>query len=279
MKKKALAMVLSAMMALSLAGCGGDGGDQKSSQPSDSSQPSTEESKSEESSSDAGEAGNEVSGEPVVIRYGTHWINDLDPYHTDDVSGDYTMEDSRRQASIKALEAIKEAYNVEFEFLQYPNDVSTDLMTSVLANDPICDIALLWGGVEPTILSQNVLQDLSGYADLFTDEESSWMLKDSMFGGSYLLNNETPFMTYFPLIVNLTMLEKVDALKDENGKTIYPMDLFKEGNWTWSAFQDYLQKVQAYYANVEAPDGTVYDFVQAYETDHRYAALDRKSVV
>ena len=273
MKKKALAMVLSAMMALSLAGCGGDGGDQKSSQPSDSSQPSTEESKSEESSSDAGEAGNEVSGEPVVIRYGTHWINDLDPYHTDDVSGDYTMEESRRQASIKALEAIKEAYNVEFEFLQYPNDVSTDLMTSVLANDPICDIALLWGGVEPTILSQNVLQDLSGYADLFTDEESSWMLKDSMFGGSYLLNNETPFMTYFPLIVNLTMLEKVDALKDENGKTIYPMDLFKEGNWTWSAFQDYLQKVQAYYANVEAPDGTVYDFVQAYETDHRYAAL------
>ena len=118
MKKKALAMVLSAMMALSLAGCGGDGGDQKSSQPSDSSQPSTEESKSEESSSDAGEAGNEVSGEPVVIRYGTHWINDLDPYHTDDVSGDYTMEESRRQASIKALEAIKEAYNVEFEFLQ-----------------------------------------------------------------------------------------------------------------------------------------------------------------
>ncbi len=99
------------------------------------------------------------------------------------------------------------------------------------------------------------------------------MMKDSMFGGNYLLNAELGTMTYFPLIVNLTMLEKVDSLKDDSGKTIYPMDLFKSGEWTWSRFQDYLSKIQAYYANIESPDGAVYDFVQAYESDHRYAAL------
>ena len=275
MKKKALTIMLSAVMILSLAGCGNnDQGNVQtdSSTPSESSQPSQAEteSSSQETPSDAGNV--DTPAETVVLRYGTHWVRDLDPYYTDEVTGDYTMDEQYRQAHIAAAQAIKDTYNVEFEFLQYPNDVQTDLMTSVLAGDPICDIALLWGGVEPTILSQNVLQDLSGYADLFQDEESSWMLKDAMFGGNYLLNNEMSF-TYFPLIVNLTMLEQVDSLKDENGNTIYPMDMFKNGEWTWSNFQDYLSKVQAYYANVESADGSYYDYVSAYETDHRYAAL------
>jgi hypothetical protein len=69
------------------------------------------------------------------------------------------------------------------------------------------------------------------------------------------------------------LIEQVDALKDANGKTIYPMDLFLEGNWTWSTFTDYLAKIQAHYGNVAAPDTCVYDTVQAYETDHRFAGL------
>lgn len=279
MKKKALSIMLSAAMILSLAGCGNNeqqSGSQGSDAPesavrTESSQPSqAEESSSQETSSET--ENTDVPAETVVLRYGTHWVNGLDPDFVDEVTGEYTMEESQRQAHMAAARAIKETYNTEFEFLQYPNDVATDLMTSVLAGDPICDIGILWGGVEPTILSQNVLQDLSGYADLFQTEESSWMMKEAMYGGNYLLNNEMSF-TYFPLIVNLTMLEKVDSLKDADGNTIYPMDLFKKGEWTWSTFQDYLSKVQAYYANVEAADGSIYDYVSAYETDHRYAAL------
>ncbi|MCI9219871.1 MAG: hypothetical protein HFH94_09060 [Lachnospiraceae bacterium] len=279
MKKKALSILLSAAMMLSLAACGGDA-PQESSQDSSPASESGSESGSQESSQESGgadsqeESGNdEKPAETVVLKFGTHWVRDLDPNFTDEVTGEYTMEESMRQAHQAAAQAIKDTYNVEFEFLQYPNDVKSDLMTSVLAGDPICDLALLWGGSEPDILSQNVLQDLSAYEDLFQDEESSWLLKDAMFGGRYLLNNEMGAMTYFPLIVNLTMLEKVDALKDADGNTIYPMDLFKEGKWTWSTFEDYLTKINAYYANVESADGCVYDFVQAYETDHRYAAL------
>lgn len=272
MKRKLLSLVLSAAMVFALAACGDNAApanNDSSSQPE-----STNQESSPEQSPAAGdeEPGGVPSGDPVVIRYGTHWVNELDPNKTDDVTGEYTMADVNRQAALAGLAAIKEAYNVEFEFLQYPVDVQSDLMTSVLAGDPICDIALLWGGVEPTILAQNVLQDLSPYTSLFEDEEASWLLKDSLFGGYYLLNNEFG-MTNFPLVVNMTMLEKVDSLKDANGKTIYPTDLFEKGEWTWSAFKDYLQKVQAYYANIDAPDGTVYDKVQAYETDFRYAAL------
>ncbi len=276
MKKKALALILSAAMVLSLAACGGNGGGSSSEQQpsapsSQESTPSSEAAPSEESSEPAGgEDTADVPAEPVVIRYGTHWINGLDPNYVDEVTGEYTMEESPRQAALVALQAVKDQLNVEIQFLQYPVDVQTDLMTSVLAGDPICDLALLWAGVEPTILSQNVLQDLTPYKDLF--EGNEWHLKDPMFGGYYLMNDEFG-MTYFPLVVNLTMLEKVDSLKDENGKTIYPMDLFEEGNWTWSTFKDYLSKVQAYYGGMDAVDGAKVDTMCAYETDHRFAAL------
>ncbi len=282
MKKKALALAMSTVMVLSLAACGGGGGTSSTTAATTAAAQTTaaEQTEAAATTAAATEAATTaaaaettaptVSAEPVVIRYGTHWVNDLDPNFTDEVTGEYTMEESKRQAALVALQAVKDQLNVEIEFLQYPVDVQTDLMTSVLAGDPIVDLALLWGGVEPNILSQNVLQDLTPYKDLFAGNE--WMLKDPMFGGYYLLNNEFG-MTYFPLIVNLTMLEKVDALKDESGKTIYPMDLIEEGNWTWSTFKDYLSKVQAYYGNTTAVDGARVDTMQAYETDHRYAAL------
>lgn len=268
MKKKMLAILLTSVMMLSLAACGGS-----STETFVSSTAGGDETETVAEESSVEEEGDIAPSEAVTITYGTHWINGLDPYYVDETTGEYTMSESSRQAAIAALAAVKEAYNVDFEFIQYPNDVQEDLLTSVLAGDPICDIALLWGGVEPTILSQNVLQDLSDYTYLFEDEESSWMLYEQMFGGYYLLNSDTPNMTYFPLIVNLTMLEAVDSLKDENGNTIYPMDLFEQGEWTWSTFKDYLEKVQAYYANVEAADDAQYEYVKAYETDHRYAAL------
>lgn len=212
-------------------------------------------------------------GDPVVIRYGTHWVNELDPYHVDDVTGEYTMGESQRQAALAGLAAIKEQLNVEFEFIQYSTDTRNELMTSVLAGNPICDLALIWGGAEGTVLAQNVLQQLDDYAYIFEDEEVSWMFYDKLYGHNYLMSNVIRYKQRWPLIFNLSMIEKVDSLKDENGKTITPMDLYLEGNWTWSTFTDYLTKIQAYYANTAAPDGTVYDTVQAYETDHRFAGL------
>lgn len=278
MKKKVVALMMSAVMAFSLAACGdnaatnGSGssdpnGGGSSEQPSESTQEST-------SAPESSETQPEVSGEPTVIRYGTHWLNELDPYHVDDVTGEYTMQEAERQAGLAALEAIKNELNVEFEFVQFPNNTTTDLMTSVLAGDPICDIAVLWGGSEATVLAQNVLQQLDDYVGLFEDDETSWLLDEALFGHYYLLDNDMDFVPYFPLVVNLTMLDAVDSLKDADGNTIYPMDLYLEGNWTWSTFEDYLTKVDAYYSNVAAPaDAAHYDTVQAYETDFRYAAL------
>lgn len=266
MKKKLLSLLLSATMVMALAACGEEAGTPSGSTPSSSTPASTG-----SSSAPSGSGSGGAASEPTVIRFGTHWRPELDPNYKDEVTGAYTMDEVKRQAALKALEAIKETYNVQFEYLQYPVDVASDLMTSVLSGDPICDLALMWGGVEATILGQNVLQDLSAYTGVFADEESAWMLKGSVFGGYYLLGYEFGD-TSFPLVVNMTLLEKVDALK-ENGKTVYPTDLFKQGKWTWSTFEDYLSKIKAYYSNVPAPEGAYFPVVQAYETDYREAAL------
>ena len=274
MKKKVVALMMSAVMAFSLAACGDNAATNGSADPNGGGTSSEPSESTPESTPASSEDQPVVSGEPTVIRYGTHWVNALDPYHVDDVTGEYTMGESERQAALAGLEAIKNELNVEYEFIQYAEDTRTELMTSVLAGDPVCDIAVLWGGSEATVLAQNVLQKLDDYVGLFEDDEASWLLDEALFGHYYLLDNDMDYVPYFPLVVNLTLLEQVDALKDADGNTIYPMDLYLEGNWTWSTFEDYLTKVDAYYSNVAAPaDAGFYDTVQAYETDFRYAAL------
>lgn len=266
MKKKVIASLLSLVLAFTAFGCGNSNADTGTT--TTTTEPTT-------TTTDAADdtTAEVPQGEPTVIRYGSHWVNGLDPNFVDEVTGEYAMNETERQAALAALEAIKTELNVEFEFIQYSGDTRNDLMTSVLAGNPICDIALIWGGAEGTILAQNVLQQLDEYESLFADEESSWMWYDKLYGHNYLLTNVMRYKQRWPLVFNISMIEKVDALKDENGKTIYPMDLFLEGEWTWSTFTDYLSKIQAYYANVAAPDGCVYDTVQAYETDHRFAGL------
>lgn len=269
MKKRVVALLMGAVLAFSMTACGnGDAPASASSASESSVEESGQESVGEESTEQS-----TVPEETVVIRYGTHWVNELDPNHVDDVTGEYTMAEANRQAALQALEKVKQELNVEFEFIQYSGDVRNDLMTSVLAGNPVCDLANIWGGAEGTILAQNVLQQLDDYADLFADDESSWMFDDKLYGHYYLLNNKIVYKQRWPLIFNITMLEQVDALKDADGNTITPMELFLRGDWTWSTFTDYLTKVQAYYGNVAAPDGCYADTVQAYETDHRFAGL------
>ena len=270
--KRVMGVGLSAAFAMSsLAGCGSSSSGTESQVSADT---TTSQAEQTEEKTQTAEAPVETAGEPVVIKYGTHWVAGLDPNNVDDVTGEYTMAENERQAALAGLQAIKDELNVEFEFVQYSQDTRVELMTSVLAGDPVCDIATIWGGAEGTILAQNVLQELDNYADVFSDDETSWMFYDKLYGHNYLLSFTERFIPRWPLIFNASMIEKVDTLKDENGNTVYPTDLFAKGEWTWSTFQDYLSKISAYYANTEpAVEGNIYSTVQAYETDHRFAGL------
>jgi len=208
-----------------------------------------------------------VRGEPIVIKFGTHWQQGDDPNWTDPVTGESGMAPDQLAARKAGEEAVLEQLNVKVEWVQYPEDVRESLLKSVLANDPIVDIALLWGGSQGTLLGQNIFQQLDEYADIFADPDDAWMFGNQMFGGVYFLNYELNFVSQWPLVYNIDYLDQVDALK-ENGQTVYPHDLWKRGEWTWSKFEDYLTKVNEYYANKMSPVRTDVP-IKAFQTDYR----------
>jgi hypothetical protein len=155
--------------------------------------------------------------------------------------------------------------------VQYAQDVRSELVLSVLAGNPCCEIARMWSGSENTVLAQNILQPLDEYAYIF--EGADWMWPTALFGHNYFVNANVAFTQYFPLVVNLTMIEAVDALKEEDGTTLYPMELLERGQWTWSNFEAYLAKIAAHYANTPAPEGAKVSTIAAYETDYRFAGM------
>ena len=210
--------------------------------------------------------------EPTIIRYGTHWTAGWNPNEIDPATGTYTMTDEAdRQLRLKAEEAVLLKHNVKIEHVQYAQDVRSELVLSVLAGNPCCEIARMWNGSESTVLAQNVLQPLDDYAYIF--EGADWMWPTAVYGHNYFLNANVAFTQYFPLVVNLTMLEAVPALKEADGSTLYPMELLERGQWTWTNFKDYLGKVHAFYSNTPAPEGCVNPNIVAYEVDYRQSGL------
>lgn len=209
----------------------------------------------------------EVKKDPVVIRYGSHCASEEDPYYKDPATGDYVMTEEERQVRIEALEKVKEELNVELQFVQYPGDVTEVLLQSVMAGDPICDIARIYSNGQGVILEQNVLQPIDEYVELLGENPPP-----KIYGKQYFMsidgNNLHPLS---PLMYNINYIEQVDALK-ENGKTVYPTDLYKEGKWTWSVFEDYLTKIDAHFMNSSAPQRPE-QRIEAYWTDYRDVAL------
>lgn len=187
--------------------------------------------------------------EPIIIRYGTHAIAEEDPNYKDPVTGEYAMNEEAREQKLKVLDHIRETLNVELEFVQYPGDTGEVLLQSVLAGDPLCDIARIYTYGAGGILGQNILQPLDEWADLLEEEAPPKVFDKYYFlrlGGD---NN----ITFLPLMYNIDYIEAVDALKVD-GKTVYPTDLYLKGEWTWSTFKDYLEKIDKYYTNSKAPE-------------------------
>ncbi|WP_274365409.1 hypothetical protein [Paenibacillus thermotolerans] len=265
--KRFLSMFLVlALTAALFSACEGSGASEKN---KDSGKAAEQNNDSDKDAANVGGGGN--TGAPTEIVFGTHWAQGDDPNWRDPVTGEPGMPPDQLLARQKAEQAVLKELNVQIKWVQYPSDVREALLKSVLANDPIVDVALLWGGSQGTLLGQNIFQPLDEYQSIFSDPDDSWMMGDKMFGHNYFLNYILDFVNQWPLVYNISYLDKVDALK-ENGQTVYPHDLWKQGKWTWSAFQDYLTKVNEYYANKMAPVRTDVP-IKAFQTDYRYTAL------
>lgn len=184
----------------------------------------------------------------TVIRIGSHAANSMNPDYKDPVTGEYSMQDDRDLA-IAAEQKVKDELGVDIEWVQYPGDTTEVLLQSVIAGDPIADVVNLYTNSQGKILGQNVLQPLDSYLDNFTNEPPA-----PIYGKHYFIDvSGDKSHPLSPLFYNINYIEQVDALK-VNGKTVYPTDLYKEGKWTWSTFEDYLSKIETHFANSQAPE-------------------------
>ena len=204
----------------------------------------------------------EKGKEPVVVRIGSHSGNTMNPDYKDPVTGEYAMEAEDREIALQAMQKVKDALNVEIQWVQFPGETTEVLLQSVMAGDPIADIVNLYANSQGIILGQNILQPLDDYLEYFKDGAPA-----PIYGKHYFLTvagDHTHPLS--PLFYNIDYIEAVDALK-ENGKTVYPTDLYKAGKWTWSTFEDYLAKIEAHYANSQAPERPE-KRIDAYRTDY-----------
>lgn len=197
----------------------------------------------------AKEESNKDKAEPIVIRYGSHAASEEDPNYKDPVTGEYVMDEETRAEKLKVLEHIRETLNVDFQFVQFPGDTGEVLLQSVLAGDPLCDVARIYTYGAGGILGQNILQPLDEWEELLKEEDPPKVFDKYYFlrlGGDHNI-------TFLPLMYNIDYIEAVDALKVD-GKTVYPTDLYLSGDWTWSTFKDYLEKIDRHYTNSQAPE-------------------------
>jgi hypothetical protein len=205
------------------------------------------------------------SGEPIVIKWGHNWTREMDTNFKDPVTGEPALGQEELNARIYAEQQVLEKLNVKIEYVQYPTDLTECILQSVLAGDPIADIVRITNGSQGQILAQNVLQPIDEFTEVFADPDDQWMLWGKVYGHNYFVNNVMRFGASDLLCYNIGMLSKVEALKVD-GKTKYPADYFAEGNWTWSVFEDYLQKVNDHWKQVWSDH-------RAYQTDYRSATL------
>ncbi|MBQ6796128.1 MAG: hypothetical protein IJO83_08330 [Clostridia bacterium] len=189
-----------------------------------------------------------------TIYIGTHGVGD-DPRWRNPVTGESYKTFQQEQAGLKALDAVMEKYGVDIQWVTWPNSSTQDILQSVLAGDPICHLANISTGSLANVLRQNVLQPLDDYIDIFQTPDTEWMLRPEFYGKYYFFRPMPDVITDWPLCYNATMIEAVPDLKDEEGNTIYPYTLYKQGKWTWSVFEDYLTKIQAFYKGKKGTNG------------------------
>ena len=199
----------------------------------------------------------------VVIRM-VHATREMDPAWRDPVTGEPYMGQQERDARLYAERQVLEKFGVRFAWIDSEGKrPEEDILRTVLAGDPYGDMIKLGAWVQGQVLSQNVIQPLDDFAGVFDDDDSSWMLLGKVFGHHYFIDDEMRNGGYAPLVYNIGLLNEVPALK-ENGKLVLPVDLWLEGRWTWSAFEDYLQKIHDYFRGGD---------VIAYSSSYNWPAL------
>ncbi len=177
--------------------------------------------------------------ETKVIRIGTHAIYEDDPHYTDPKTGERYMDEAEAKAKIQALNKVKETLGVNIEFIQYTSSSYAELLAeSIEKGEPFCDLATLWNGGQKSALIKDVIQPIDDYVDAFNVEE--FPIQPKVQGHYYFMSRDASFVNTWPIVYNIAMLDSIPELKEDDGTTLYPAELYYRGEWTWSGFENYM---------------------------------------
>lgn len=182
-----------------------------------------------------------------VIYVGTHAIYEDDPYYTNPETGERYMDEKTAEAKIYALNKVKQTLGVEIKFVQYPtSDYRTVISESIENGEPFCELATLWGGSQKSAIDKDIIQPIDDYINIFGEE--AFPLEKTE-GHYYFMSRDFNYINTWPIVYNMTMLDKIPELKEDDGTTLYPAEMYYRGEWTWSNFEKYLSIINEYCEN------------------------------
>ena len=186
-----------------------------------------------------------------IIRIGTHAISEDDPYYIDKETNLGVMDDKEADARKIALRKVKEKLGVDIEFVQYPSDYNALIEKSIEDGKPFCELAVLWAGSQKKALQTNILQPIDDYTHVFYEPDGSdFPLQPEIDRHYYFMQRDFSYISSaWPIVYNAGLLDKVPGLKEPDGTTLYPGELYYRGEWTWSNFKDYLKIIDDYCKN------------------------------
>ena len=178
-------------------------------------------------------------GPVTTIYIGHNWPIEM-AVHRDDASDLSRVERENMVARRNAERDVLNRMGVRIEWVQY-GDLNEEIPNGTSAGQKL-DLVRIVGLQQAHLISSNLIQPIDQFAHLFEDDESAWMFWPQVFGNNYFINNILRIGADAPLVYNIGMLNQVPALQ-EGGRTVLPVHLWQQGRWTWSEFENYLQKV------------------------------------
>ena len=191
-------------------------------------------------------SGSSWSGPVTTIYFGHHYPIEV-ASSRDDAADLWRWQQNDLNARRYAEKEVLNKLGVRIEWVQY-NQASLDDQIRSGIDGKQMDIFRIIGARQADLIEKNLIQPIDQYSDLYSDEDAAWMYWPKVFGHNWFVNMQMRPGADAPLVYNIGMLNKVPALK-ENGKTVLPVHLWQQGKWTWSAFEDYLQKVHNYWTS------------------------------
>lgn len=228
MKKKLLALGMSATMALTMAGCGAKNTDAETTltpaptKQAEESNGGSETTPTDEPEATPTEAVPEYDFGGRTVRIGGYY--DMTPNPDGNVF---------EAAFAERIAYVEENYNCNIEFVNVGGDYVSSYVTSVLSGDPVCDVGyILSYKLLPALIEGGIAYPISDLG--VVDFSKSWYNQPSVEAGTYKGKVYTMGMTsadvQYGIFWNKTLFEKY------NLPDLY--ELYENGEWTWEKFKE-----------------------------------------